>query len=332
MTDAQRLKPWLDCRLTATDLPDLPPPYRGKVRDNYDLGNGQRAIVSTDRLSAFDQVLTAIPCKGQVLTLAALFWFEATRDICPNHVLHSPDPNVIVARQLDMLPVEMVVRDYLAGSTDTSILTKYQHGQRQMYGLTLPDGLRSNAKLPATIITPTTKAALGGHDAELTPADIVGQGLLTQAQWLAMSGYSLRLFDRGRDLAARSGLILVDTKYEFGLDQAGQIVLADEIHTPDSSRFWDAATYPARLAEARSPQSFDKDAVRRWVKASGCDPYREAIPTVPDDIVLQTAEVYIEAFERITGQAFVLPAVESPLGRIRRNLQPFMPATAPAVS
>lgn len=308
--------------LAEATIAELPHHYRGKVRDNYDLPDGRRVIIATDRLSAFDRILCAVPFKGQVLTQTARFWFAATADLCPNHVLAYPDPNVVIARRLTILPVEIVVRDYLAGTTGTSILTLYKAGQRQMYGVRLPDGLRDNQRLPQPIITPTSKAFDGGHDEPLTPAQIVAQGLLTAAQWDQLSAYALALFARGQAMAAERGLILVDTKYEFGTDADGAIVLADEIHTPDSSRYWRAASYQARFEAGERPESFDKDFVRSWV-AARCDPYRDAIPEIPPELILATAGVYIEAFETITGQAFTLPDDTGPvLDRIRRALAP----------
>ena len=307
-------------------IAELPSHYSGKVRDNYDLPDGRRILIATDRLSAFDRILCAIPFKGQVLTQTARFWFEATADICPNHVLSYPDPNVVIGQRLDILPVEIVVRDYLAGTTGTSVLTLYQAGQREMYGLRLPDGLRDNQRLPAPILTPTSKAFDGGHDAPLSPAEIRERGLLTAAQWDEVSAHALALFARGQAMAAERGLILVDTKYEFGTDLAGRIVLADEIHTPDSSRYWRAATYDARFAAGERPESFDKDFVRSWV-AARCDPYRDPIPTIPDSLIIATSAVYIEAFETITGRTFALPAEGvDVLGRIRANLAEYFVA------
>jgi phosphoribosylaminoimidazole-succinocarboxamide synthase len=301
-------------------IPELPNHYRGKVRDNYDLADGRRIIIASDRLSAFDRILASIPFKGQVLTQTARFWFEATRDICPNHVLDYPDPNVVVGRRLDILPVEIVVRDYLAGTTGTSVLTLYRKGEREMYGVRLPDGLRDNEKLPRTIITPTSKAFDGAHDEPLTPAAIVEQGLLTAEQWQTVSGYALALFARGQEIAQKRGLILVDTKYEFGTDARGNIILADEIHTPDSSRYWLAGSYAERFAKGERPESFDKDFVRSWV-AARCDPYKDPIPEIPSEMIVETAAVYIRAYEAITGQPFQLPEkAGKPLDRIRKNL------------
>lgn len=310
--------------LEVIDLPGLPNHYRGKVRDNYDLPDGRRVIVASDRLSAFDRILCAVPYKGQVLTQTARYWFEVTADICPNHVLAYPDPNVLIGQRLEMLPVELVVRGYLAGTTSTSILTLYNKGQREMYGVTLPDGLKANQRLPEPILTPTSKAADGDHDAPLSPREILEQGLLTAEQWEQLSAYALALFARGQELAAERGLILADTKYEFGLDAEGAIVLADEIHTPDSSRFWKAATYEARLAAGERPDSFDKDFVRAWV-AERCDPYGDAIPEIPAELIAQTSDVYIEAFETITGQTFDRSASDEPvMARVKRNLDAYL--------
>ncbi|ACA18028.1 Phosphoribosylaminoimidazolesuccinocarboxamide synthase [Methylobacterium sp. 4-46] len=321
---AEDLAPYAGQALAEAVLPDLPNYVRGKVRDNYDLPDGRRILISSDRISAFDRILAAIPLKGQVLTQTARFWFEATRDLCPNHVLAYPDPNVVVARRLTILPVEIVVRGYLAGTTATSILTLYRAGQREMYGHRLPEGLRPNEKLAQAILTPTSKAGEGGHDAPLTPEAILAQGLLTEAQWRTVSETALALFARGQDLAARRGLILADTKYEFGTDAQGRIVLADEIHTPDSSRYWFAGSYPARFAAGEAPESFDKDFVRNWVVAR-CDPYRDPIPAIPPEVVMETALVYVRAFETITGQPFALPdPAEPPLARIRRNLRTYL--------
>ena len=304
-------------------IAELPNHYRGKVRDNYDLADGRRIIIASDRLSAFDRILCVIPFKGEVLTQTARFWFEHTADICANHVIDYPDPNVLICRRLDILPVEIVVRGYLAGTTGTSILTLYKKGQRSMYGMTLPDGLRDNARLAEPIITPTSKEFDGGHDAPLTPAEIVTRKLLTAAQWEELSATALALFARGQAMAAERGLILADTKYEFGVTPDGAIVLADEIHTPDSSRYWRQATYQARFEAGERPDSFDKDFVRSWV-AARCDPYNDPIPDIPQDLIAGTAAVYAEAFETITGRPFT-PNLDgiTILERIRANLTSF---------
>ena len=301
-------------------IPELPGPYHGKVRDCYDLPDGRRVIIASDRLSAFDRILCEAPWKGQVLTQTARFWFEETADICPNHVLSYPDPNVLISKRLSMLPVEMVVRGYLAGTTSTSILTQYQTGRRTLYGVTLPDGLAPNQKLERPLITPTSKAEAGAHDEPLSPDDVLAQKLVTPDQWEVLSAYALALFARGQKLASERGLILADTKYEFGVDEAGVIHIADEIHTPDSSRYWLADTYKERLAAGKRPDSFDKDFVRSWV-AERCDPYVDDIPVIPESLIRRTSEVYIDAYQRITTRAFEKPdPSERPLARIRRNL------------
>jgi len=304
-------------------IPELPGRYNGKVRENYDLADGRRIIIATDRLSAFDIILTSIPFKGQVLTQTARYWFEETADICPNHVLDYPDPNVVIGTRLDILPVEIVVRGYLAGTTSTSILTKYRNGERAMYGTVLPDGMKDNEKLPQAIITPTSKAFDGGHDEPLSADEILAQKLLTPEQWETVSAYALALFARGQQHAAERGLILVDTKYEFGTDKDGRIVLADEIHTPDSSRYWIAESYEKSFATGTRPKSFDKDFVRAWV-TERCDPYKDPIPQIPADLIAQTAKVYIEAYETITGQRFE-PDLSGAtvLDRIRGNLKTY---------
>lgn len=304
-------------------IPELPNYYKGKVRENYDLPDGRRIIIATDRLSAFDVVLASIPFKGQVLTQTARYWFEETADICPNHVLDYPDPNVVIGTRLDILPVEIVVRGYLAGTTSTSVLTKYRNGERDMYGVRLPDGLRDNEKLPDTIITPTSKAFDGGHDEPLSHAEILERGLVTEAQWNTVSDYALALFARGQARAAERGLILVDTKYEFGTDKDGRIVLADEIHTPDSSRYWIAESYAGSFETGERPRSFDKDFIRAWV-AERCDPYKDAIPEIPAQLIEQTSQVYRQAYEVITGKAFAADlSGATVLERIRNNLRPY---------
>lgn len=304
-------------------IPELPGPYFGKVRDCYDLEGDRRILIASDRLSAFDRILAVIPWKGQVLTQVARYWFDATADLCPNHVLAYPDPNVVIGRRLTILPVEVVVRGYLAGTTSTSILTMYRAGARTMYGHVLPDGLRDNEALPQPIITPTTKAFDGGHDEPLTAAEIRDRGLLAPGLWDRVEAISLALFARGQAMAAARGLILADTKYEFGLDADGDLYLADEIHTPDSSRYWLAGGYEAALAAGTRPRSFDKDVIRAWV-AARCDPYHDAIPEIPQAMIAQTAQTYIDAYQAITGQAFVPDTGgATPLDRIRAALAPY---------
>ncbi|MGR3779867.1 MAG: phosphoribosylaminoimidazolesuccinocarboxamide synthase [Albimonas sp.] len=317
--------------LAEARIPELPNPYFGKVRDCYDLpddgvNGARRILIASDRISAFDRILACIPFKGQALTQIARHWFDRTADICPNHVLAYPDPNVVIGKRLEILPVEVVVRGYLAGSTSTSILTRYRKGEREIYGHRFPDGLRPNQPLPEAIITPTSKAFDGGHDEPLTGAEILSQGLLTQAQWEKVQDYALALFARGRAEAAERGLILVDTKYEFGVDADGAILLADEIHTPDSSRYWLARGYEAAFEQGARPPSFDKDVIRSWVEAR-CDPYSDPLPHIPEDLIAATARVYADAFQAITGRPFEPDLTgETPLERVRANLAPWFTA------
>jgi phosphoribosylaminoimidazole-succinocarboxamide synthase len=328
MRNSSALAPYAQYILADALIPELPGHYRGKVRENYDLADGSRILIATDRISAFDRILAAIPVKGLVLTQTARFWFEATKVLCRNHVIECPDPNVLVCKRLSMMPVEMVVRDYLAGTTSTSILQMYKKGSREMYGHRLPEGLRDNQKLRETIITPTTKAAQGDHDTPLSAEDILARKLLTEKQWREVSEKALALFACGRELAARRGMILVDTKYEFGFDEKGAIVLADEVHTPDSSRYWVAASYPARFAAGEPPDTLDKDFVRRWI-AARCDPYKDAIPRIPPDVILDAAARYVDLYEQLTGEELELPDARlPPLARIRTNLNKYFDKAA----
>ena len=320
MIDKNTIEAQIGNVLTDATINELPNHYLGKVRDTYRLDDGRLIIIATDRQSAFDVNLTAVPFKGQVLTQTARYWFDETRDICANHVIEYPDPNVLVSKNLDMLPVEMVVRDYMTGSTNTSIWPMYEGGARQMYGVTFPDGLVKNQKLPDTILTPTTKAAQGEHDAPITPREIVEQGLLSQALWDQLADLSLAVFARGRELAAQRGLILVDTKFEFGLDAEGTVCLADEILTPDSSRYWLTESYAERLAAGQNPDGLDKEFLRLWVNER-CDPYKDPIPDIPSDTLVEFSERYIRLFETVTGLEFTAEAGGEPvLERIRRNL------------
>lgn len=315
--------------LSHARIPELPNPYFGKVRDCYDLAadashpNGRRILIASDRISAFDRILAAIPYKGQILTQIARFWFDRTADILPNHVLSYPDPNVVIGQRLTILPVEVVVRGYLAGSTSTSVLTQYKQGQRAMYGHVLPDGMRDNQILARPIITPTSKAFDGDHDAPLTASDILSQGLLTADQWDEVSTAALALFARGQQIAAERGLILVDTKYEFGTDQNGKVLIADEIHTPDSSRYWIASGYEAAFERGTRPPSFDKDVIRSWV-AARCDPYHDPLPEIPAEMIAATSAVYVQAYEAITGRTFAPDlSGDTVLDRVRTALQPY---------
>jgi phosphoribosylaminoimidazole-succinocarboxamide synthase len=276
--------------------------YPGKVRDTYDLGDGRLLLLTTDRQSGFDRLLGAIPYKGQVLNRTSLYWFEQTRGIIANHVLSSPHANALIARKCTVLPIEFVVRGYMTGSTDTSIWTQYQQGVRNYCGHSLPEGMKKNEPLLATIVTPTTKEK--EHDRPITAKEIVTEGWLTQAQWDETSAKALELFAFGQKLAAERGLILVDTKYEFGVTSDGEILLIDEIHTPDSSRYWLADSYTERVSAGREPDMIDKEFFRLWFR-DRCDPYKDAVlPVPPDELIAELASRYIQLFEKITGSRF----------------------------
>jgi len=301
MLDRQQLLDAIPHCLTTTNLP-LPGKYPGKVRDTYDLNDGRLLLITTDRQSGFDRMLGAIPYKGQVLNRTSLHWFEATKHIVDNHVLSSPHANALLARKCRVLPIEFVVRGYLTGSTDTAIWTQYSAGQRTFGDLTLADGLRKNAKLPHNLITPTTKEIT--HDRPITPAEIVAEKWLTADEWVFTSSKALALFTFGQQLVAQRGLILVDTKYEFGVTPQGEILLIDEVHTPDSSRYWLADSYETRLAAQQEPEMIDKEFFRLWFRER-CDPYKDAVlPTAPPDLIAELASRYIQLYERITGNTF----------------------------
>jgi phosphoribosylaminoimidazole-succinocarboxamide synthase len=297
--------------LRTIDLP-LGEKHQGKVRDWWIAGD-RRVIVTTDRLSAFDRVVAAVPYKGQVLNRLSAWWFERTADIVPNAMLSAPDANTMICRNASPWPVEMVIRGYITGVTSTSLWHSYAQGERVIYGLTFPDGLEKNQKLPEPVITPTTKADSGGHDERLTREEILARGLVPEAVYLQMEEATRRVFQRGTEIAAERGLILVDTKYEFG-EIDGRLALIDEVHTPDSSRYWMAASYPARLAAGEEPETYDKEVIRRWLASKGYtgdgDP-----PFVPPDMIAELTRVYVDAYERLTGEEFV-PASGDPSDRI----------------
>ncbi|MEO0321651.1 MAG: phosphoribosylaminoimidazolesuccinocarboxamide synthase [Myxococcota bacterium] len=291
--------------------------YEGKVRDNY-TREGERFLITTDRISAFDRVLGTLPFKGQVLNALAVWWFEETKDVAPNHVLRVPDPNVIVGVECEPLPVEMVMRAYLTGVTSTSIWTHYAKGERVFCGHRLPDGLEKHAKLEAPILTPSTKAQKGDHDVSASREEILAMGQISARDFDAAAEIAQALFAHGERVCAERGLLLVDTKYELGKTKDGTIVVIDEIHTPDSSRYWYAESYAARRSAGEDPESFDKEYVRRWLKSVGYAGDGPS-PTLPDAIRVEASRRYIEACDQIRGEAFV-PNTEDPLPRIARNL------------
>ena len=312
------LKAALSRTLAETDLDHLGTKYEGKVRDNYTTPDGKRVIVATDRISAFDRVLGTLPFKGQVLNGLAAWWFRETADLVPNHVLEVPDPNVTVVQECRPLAVEMVVRAYITGVTSTSLWTQYDSGKRTICGHTLPDGVKKNQRLAEPLLTPSTKAAKGDHDVSVSREEILAMGAVEEAEFDEAARYAMALFSHGQRTCAERGLILVDTKYEFGVTDAGKIVVIDEIHTPDSSRFWYANTYEERFAAGLDPKSFDKEYVRRWFAEQGYRGDGDA-PAIPEDVRVEAARRYIEACEVIRGEPFV-PNLDDPLPRIRKNM------------
>ncbi len=295
------------------DIATVGSPIAGKVRDSYAFGN-YRAIVTTDRVSAFDRVIGLIPGKGAMLNSLSAWWFEQLKDIVPNHFVVLPHGNVMLVRQAHTLPIEVVVRGYISGSTSTSLWTLYENGARNAYGVALPDGLKKNDKLPTPVITPTTKAAMGAHDEPISGADIVSKGVLPAELWNQVQAAALAIFARGQQLADQAGLILVDTKYEFGMID-GKLALIDEVHTPDSSRYWNKASYAANPA---SPIGYDKEQLRLWLAANG---YRGegAIPTLDANIVATLQKTYAFVVESLTGKP--VQPTDSRLSTIHAHVQ-----------
>ncbi|HVJ94551.1 MAG TPA: phosphoribosylaminoimidazolesuccinocarboxamide synthase [Labilithrix sp.] len=315
--DDALLKQQLAQTLESTRFEGLGERYEGKVRDNYSR-DGRRFIIVTDRISAFDRILGTVPFKGQILNRLAAWWFEKTKSIAKNHLVRVPDPNVLECVDCTPLPVEMVVRAYITGSTSTSMWTHYTEGARVFCGHELPEGLEKNQRLEKAIITPATKAPKGEHDVSASREEILARGDVSAADFDRAAAMALALFAEGQKVCAARGLILVDTKYEFGKTKDGEIVVIDEIHTPDSSRFWIEATYAERFAAGLDPEPLDKDFVRRYYTALGYRGDGEP-PELPSEVRVGAAKRYIEAFERITGETFE-PNTEPPLPRIAKNL------------
>ena len=296
--------------------------YQGKVRDRYDLGT-VFALISTDRQSAFDRILGTIPFKGQVLNQTSAWWFEKTKHILPNHVIDIPDPNVTLAKKCKPFPIEFVVRGYITGSSSTSLWTVYQEGLRNYCGISLPDQLNKNEALPLPIITPTTKEE--DHDRPISPKEIVEEGWMQEDHWEFAAEKAIEVFAFGQKIAAAHGLILVDTKYEMGLTEDGDIVLIDEIHTPDSSRYWIKESYQERIKRGLEPENIDKEFLRLWFKKN-CDPYHDVeLPEAPKELVIELSARYIELFETITGESFSFPDSSQNIHeRLAKNLSPHM--------
>ncbi|MBQ6924609.1 MAG: phosphoribosylaminoimidazolesuccinocarboxamide synthase [Kiritimatiellae bacterium] len=314
MLSDDRIRQELDNVLGGTDY-KVGTRVSGKVRDSYLLPGGRRALVTTDRVSAFDCILGTIPFKGQVLNQLAAFWFEQTASIVPNHVVSVPDPNVMIVRECGQLPLEFIVRGYITGVTSTSAWTNYAKGARVICGNKLPDGLRKDQKLDHPILTPTTKHEV--HDRNISRDEAVAEGLIDGATFDQAADICFRLFDAGTKLAASRGLILVDTKYEIGLLD-GRLVVSDEVHTPDSSRYWYADTYEALFAEGKPQRKLDKEYVREWLAARG---FRGegTPPALTDEVRIEAAKRYITAYEQITGREFV-PAEGDIADRIGKAL------------
>ncbi len=312
-----RLRRQLDHCLVETDFSGLGERYHGKVRDTYRTGDGRLILVTTDRISAFDHILPRpIPFKGQVLNQLAAYFFRETRDIVRNHVLSVPDPNVTVALACRSIPIEFVVRGYLAGHA----WRVYRDGGRTLCGVALPDGMRENSSLPEPILTPATKAA-EGHDEDISRAEIVERGLVDAALFDRIAEFAQRLFARGTEVAAARGLILVDTKYEFGLDPQGDVVLIDEVHTPDSSRYFHAEGYDERHERGEAQRQLSKEFVREWLIDQGFQGKPgQTMPDLPDDFRVLAAERYIELFETLTGGAFEPDLHPDPEARIQKAL------------
>ena len=316
-----RISVELNNTLTETELGTIQK-KTGKVRDQYDLKE-LLALITTDRQSAFDRVLAAIPFKGQVLNLTSAWWFDQTKHIIDNHVVNVADPNVIIAKKCAVFPIEFVVRGFITGSTSTSLWTVYNNGDREYCGNKLPQGLKKNEKLKRNMLTPTTKEE--HHDRPISPEEIVSENWMTQEDWDYCSQKALELFEFGQKKAEKSGLVLVDTKYEMGKDKGGNILLIDEIHTPDSSRYWIAETYEERMSNGQEPQNVDKEFLRLWF-VDNCDPYNDKeIPPAPNDLVIELSSRYIYLYETITGSVFPFPDHGKTVqGRINENLKEYI--------
>jgi len=284
---------------------DIP---HGKTRDFYVTVDGkQRILIATDRLSVFDHPVGLVPYKGQILNALSAWWLKATADIIPNHFVAMPDPNVMVVCETSPILIAVIVRGYITGVTPTSLWPRYEAGEREIYGLRFPDGLRKNDPLPQSIVTPTTKSTLGREDRQVVTDNEI-QNYLTAEVWQQIQMAALALYGRGQELAARAGLILVDSKYEFGFDiQSKALMLIDEVHTPDSSRFWKADTYAQRLEVGREPENLDKELARLWY---GRPSHRgqDHFPPLNDDLIVSLSQAYQEVYERLTGETFVSAA------------------------
>ena len=314
----EKIKEHINDVLIETNFPELGEKKVGKVRDIY-LAPNHITLISTDRHSSFDRNIAYIPFKGEVLNQISLFWFDKTKDIIQNHVLSTLDPNVLVAKKCKPLPIECIVRGYITGVTSTSLWTHYKDGKRDFGNFTLGEGLKKNQKLSEPVFNPTTKS--DEHDRPITPAEIVTEGLLSKEMIDEVERVAKALFKKGQEVALAQGLILVDTKYEFGLDENGKLTLIDEIHTPDSSRYWKAVTYEERFNKGEEPEYFDKEFLRLWFK-DNCDPYNDKeLPKAPVELVAELSRRYIEIYETITGKPFEHDFSQTILERLTKNVE-----------
>ncbi len=303
--------------LEETDFSNLGEKKIGKVRDIY-TQQDRLILIATDRHSSFDRIIANIPHKGEILTQISNFWFEKTKDIIPNHILATPDPQAVVVAKCDVVPVEVVIRGYMTGSTSTSLWTHYKEGQRDFGNFTLPDGMKKNQKLDKPVFTPSTKSDL--HDVTMTPNEMIKNGIVDSKMLRKLEEIGIKLFERGQEVAKSKGLILVDTKYEFGVTKDGKLVLIDEIHTPDSSRYWQAGSYQEKFDKDLEPEYFDKEFLRLWFKKN-CDPYNDTtLPLAPEEMVTELSRRYIDIYEQLLGKEFV-PGSEPSLNRLQKNLE-----------
>ena len=313
----EKIKEHIDDCLVETNFTNLGDRKIGKVRDIY-TESDHITLISTDRHSSFDRIIAHVPFKGEVLNQISLFWFENTKDIIQNHVLSCPDPNVLVAKKCKPLPIEAIVRGYITGVTSTSLWTHYKDGQRDFGNFVLPEGLKKNQKLDEPVFTPTTKHE--EHDRPISPTEMVAEGLVSKEIAEEVERVAKEIFKRGQEIALSRGLILVDTKYEFGLDDNGKLILIDEIHTPDSSRYWKADSFQERFDKGEEPEYFDKEFLRLWFK-DNCDPYKdEKLPEAPADLVAELSRRYIEIYEMITGKLFEHDFSMTTEERVKKNL------------
>lgn len=318
--DKAAIKKNLDYILKETNFKWLGKKKVGKVRDVYDQDD-KLILISTDRHSSFDRIIAHIPFKGQVLTQTSLFWFDQTKDIIQNHVLGNPDPNVVVGKKCKVIPVEIVPRAYITGVTNTSLWTHYQKGRRDFGNFKLPNDLKKNQKLDKPLLTFSTKDDV--HDVYITPAEILEQKIVEKKLWQKIEEVATKLFQRGQEIAAKHGLILVDTKYEFGVDENNKLTLVDEIHTPDSSRYWILDNYQAKFDNGEEPEYFDKEFLRLWFKEN-CDPYNDAtLPKAPNELIIELSSRYIQIYEKITGQKFKIDTSKPIQERIGNNLKKY---------